>query len=152
MSATPTARLTGHRIKAGTTNVAGLTTSYLLSALPIQNDQPSDIPWEIEGSPKAVPQYARVVTNADLSVSADGYCFLEWTFSYMSMLMVSYFLSQFLSGGVQSANVTILTYNEYDNPTYLNAILNRPLFQEATWAVGGYAKLTWKFTGGVIIT
>lgn len=145
-------RKTGHRIKAGTTTVVLLTSTYAITAFPMQSDQPDDALWELAGDPKAIPTPARISSNADGSKSADGFYTFEFRFSYMTFLMVKYWLDTFLAGGVQSAAVTVMAYDETDTAVFLTALLLKPNLSEATKFTGGYTNVVWRFVLGVVIT
>lgn len=147
------ARSVGHRIRSGTHTVANLTSTYEVSALPVQSDQ-SPILWQVAGEGSTVPTPARVVTQADLSRAADGFYSFQWRFSFMTFGMVSYWLTTYLASGVRSADVTVMTYDATNTAVYLQCLINRPEFpsSEAQISPTGWSNVIWRFTRGVIIT
>jgi hypothetical protein len=149
----PVARLEGQRIRSGTYAAANLTSTYNVVDLALQSDQNDACPWTIDSAGTTPPKPARIVTNGDLSRSADGFYSWQWRMSYMTNLMVSYWLSTFLPGSAQSASVTVLTYDETDTATYWNASLWKPEFpsSDAQYAIGGWGNVIWRFTRGVQI-
>lgn len=149
----PVARAEGWRLRSGTHTAANLTSTYNVVDFAMQSDQSHAIPWTIDSAGTTPPKPARIVTNADLSRSADGFYGWQWRISYMTNLMVSYWLTDFLPGGVQSASITALTYNETDAVTYWTATLWKPEFpsSDAQYAAGGWGNVIWRFTRGVQI-
>jgi hypothetical protein len=147
----PVARATGWRLRAGTHTAAALTSTYNVVDLAIQADQNHACPWTIDSAGTTPPKPARIVTNADLSRSGDGFTSWKWRMSYMTNLMVSYWLTTFLPGGVESAEITALTYNAVDTAEYYQALIWRPEFpsSNAQHAVGGWGNVIWEFTRGV---
>lgn len=149
----PTARATGHRLRAGTYTAAQLTSTYNVVDFAVQSDQNALTPWVIDAAGTTPPKYARIVSNADLSRSADGFVSWQWRFSYKTNGMVGYWLTTFLPAGVQSAAVTALTYDETDTVTYWNATLLRTEFpsSDAQYMAGGWGSVIWRFVKGTQI-
>lgn len=149
----PVARLEGHRLRAGIHAASAVTISYNVEDFPIQVDQNDACPWGIDSSGTTPPKPARVVTNADLSRSPDGEYSWQWRISYMTNLMVDYWLATLLPGGVWSAPVTAMTYNEKDVPMFLTGKIWKPEIPspDAQYAIGGWGNVIWKFVGGVQI-
>jgi hypothetical protein len=146
----PVARATGWRLRAGTHTVANLTTTYALSALPVQADQDADWTDSLPSRLVTAPRRARIVTMADGSRQADGFFIWQWGFSYMSLGMYNYWAATFLAGGVQSAAVTAMTYTEADVAIYLQATLIRP--ETLSVYIGGYRDVIFEFSMGTVIT
>ena len=149
----PVARLEGHRLRAGTHAASAMTSTYNIVDLPIQADQNDACPWVIDAAGTMPPKPARVVTNGDLSRSPDGEYTWQWRMSYMTNLMLDYWLTAYLPAEAESANVTVMTYTKSDVAMYLTAKLWKPEFpsSEAQYAPGGWGNVIWKFVGGVQI-
>jgi len=150
----PNARNTGHRIRSGLQTAAAMTSTYEVESLPVQSDQPDADAWTIAGDGTTPPRPARVIVNADLSVSADGFLEFEWRMSYMSFGMLDYWLTTFLPSGVQDADVTVMTYNERDVAMYVQCKMRKPVFPSADAQVvpGGWGNVIWRFKKGVEVT
>lgn len=149
----PTARSTGQRIAAGTITAAALTSTYLITALPVQSDQAFDTPWIVASSLCTTPTPARITTNADLSRSADGFYAWRLGFSYMTFDMFGYWLSTFFPGDVWSAPVTIMDYSDTNEAMFFNATLWRPNApsDKAQYITGGWARVIFEVTKGTQI-
>lgn len=147
----PTARNTGHRIRSGTHAAAAITSTYDVSALTQQADQTIEIPWVIARDDTLIPRHARIVKNADGSKSRDGFVRFKWRMSYMTFLMMDFWLDSFLASGAESANVTVRTFDEQDAEVYYQGIIYRPPFdgQNPRPAPGGWADVVWEFDNGV---
>lgn len=146
----PVARSTGHRLRSGIYVPSDVGTGYAISALAVQSDQGS-LPWVIDASGTTPPKSARVVTNADLSVSEDGFLDWAWRMSYMTNAMLAHWLTTFLPGGVQSKDVTAMTYDATDTAMFIQGLIKRPEFPgpDAQYAIGGWANVIWRFSRGV---
>lgn len=123
---------TDYRLALGTLSAAALTTSYLLSALPLQSDQLSTLvnPWDLVGDDGSTfPRAARYVTMADGSQRADGFIQWDWVFPYWTEGMVAYFENAFF-GIYQSALVTARTRTHTGVYQTYNATLLRPIPNE----------------------
>lgn len=138
---------TGHRIASGTIAKASLTTTYLLSALTKQSDQ-TVIEWVVNSTPPVKQRVRRAISGKD---SRDGFYRFTWTFSIMSYGMYSYFISQFLSG-VESAAVTVLTYDATNTAKYYQCTLHRPSEDSLDLVAIGARPVVFEFTHGVDIT
>lgn len=149
----PTGRKTGQKIISGTVASSALTSSYLVTAFPVQADQNDSCPWIIAGDGTTTPTAARISTNADLSRSPDGFYSFAWRMVYMTFGMTSYWINTLLPGGVWSAPVTVLTYDENDLAVYLQATLWRPNYpgSDAQYMPGGWGNVIWRFNAGTII-
>jgi hypothetical protein len=149
----PVARLEGHRLRAGTHAASALTSTYNVEDFPVQSDQNDACPWTIDGAGTTPPKPARIVTNGDLSRSPDGEYTWQWRMSYMTNGMLSYWLATFLPGGVESANVTVMTYDKTDTAMFLTAKLWLSDFPgpDAQYANGGWGNVIWRFVAGVQI-
>jgi len=149
----PNARNTGQRIRTGLQTAASMTSTYEVEALPVQSDQTDAEWWTIASDGTTVPRPARLITNADLSVSADGFLEFEWRMSYMTFGMVDYWLTTFLPSSAQDADVTVMTYNERDVAMYVQCRMRKPVFPsaDAQIAPGGYSVI-WRFRKGVEVT
>lgn len=147
------ARKTLQRLRAGTFTSADLGSTYEIGQLATQSDQTSGIPWIIAADGTTTPTPARITTNADLSRSPDGFYSWSWRMSYFTFGMTDFWLTTFLPGGVFSAPVTVMTYDEADGALFLNATIWRPTFpsDKAQNAPAGFGNIVWDFTRGVII-
>lgn len=146
----PVARLTGHRLRAGTHTAAALTSTYNVEDFAVQADQNHATSWCIDSAGTTPPKAARIVQNADLSRSSDGFHAWQWRMSYMTNLMVAYWHTTFLPAGVQSALVTVLAYDETDAVTYWNATLLRTEYPsaDAQYMAGGWGSVIHRFVKG----
>ena len=149
----PAARQEGHRLAPGTLTAASLTSTYNVVDLPVQSDMNDACPWAVDATGTTPPTPARVVTNADESRSADGAYSWQWRMPYMTFGALAYWLTTYLPGGVESANVTVMTYTENDVAMYLTAKLWKPEFpsSDAQYAIGGWGNVIWRFKAGVQI-
>lgn len=149
----PTARSTGQRIAAGTLTASALTTTYLITALPVQSDMDSSTPWILSAALCQTPTPARVVTNADLSRSADGFYSWQIGFDYMTLGATDYWNSTFIPGEAWSAPITIMDYNENNEAMFFNALIWKPNYpsDKAQYIVGGWAKVIYSITRGTQI-
>lgn len=151
----PTMRLIGHRIRAGTQTVANITSTYEVTALPVQADMDTLplVEWLPPTAQSTPPTRARIETAADGTRLADGFYQFEWRFSYFTFNMLSHWLTTFLPSGVESAAVSVMTYDNTNTAVYLNCTLERPALPgDAQPAPGGWADIVFRFTGGTIIT
>lgn len=146
----PTARGTGQRIAAGTLSAAALTNAYDITALPVQSDQDFSCPWILSASLCTTPTPARVTTNGDLSRSADGFTSWRIGFTYMTFGMTSYWNDTFLPGGVWSAPITIMDYDEDNQAVFYQATIYRPNYpsDKAQYITGGWARVTYDIAKG----
>lgn len=149
-----TARLTGHRIRAGTQIVANVTTAYAITAFPAQTDMVNGEQWlapVAQGT--TIPKRARISRLADGTARADGFYTWQWKFSYWTHDMLSYFLTTYLGSGVESALCTVMAYDNTDTAVYLTATVYRPqLPGDGDAVVGGWRDVIIRFSGGAIIT
>lgn len=149
----PTARSTGQRIAAGTLTAAALTDAYAITALPVQSDQGLGVPWILSAGLCATPTPARVTTNADLSRSPDGFYSWKIGFRYMTFDMTDYWNDTFLPGGVWSAPITIMDYNETNQAMFFTATIWRPNYpsDKAGYITGGWSPVIYDITAGTQI-
>lgn len=145
----PTARLTAQRIRSGTQAVVDVTTAYAVTARTVQSDQ-DIIPWALAASLTTAPRRARASVMADESAYEDGTYRFQWGVSIMTHLMYKVWCDDFLPSGAARANVTVMTYDEYDVAVYLQCKIIRPT--SLNRVIGGYRDVIWEFAGGVIIT
>lgn len=149
-----TARLTGHRIRSGTQTVGNVTSTYAVTAFPIQTDMTHGELWyapDAQGT--TIPKRARRSLMADGSARRDGFYEWQWRFRYWTHDMLAYFLTNYLSSGAQSALVTVMTYDETDTAVYLTCTVYRPELPGDGEAVpGGWKDVIIHFRGGEIIT
>ena len=150
----PTMRLIGHRIRAGTHTVVNITSTYEVTALPVQGDMDTyPIEWLPPDDSSTPPVRARIETAADGTRLSDGFYEFQWRFSYMTFGMLTHWLNTFLPSGAESAAVSVMTYDNTNTAVYLNCTLIRPTLPgDAAPAPGGWRDITFRFTGGTIIT
>jgi hypothetical protein len=151
----PVARKTGWRIKSGINAVAAVTSSYAVEAIALQSDQDFSTPWTINGLASDPPTLSRVDVYLDQSKQGDGGVKLKWHMDYMTHGMFGYWLSTYLPGvtyvsKLQSAPVTIMTYDQTDTAVFIQENLYLP--ETLTPAVGGWKDIDWIFDGGYKIT
>lgn len=148
----PTARKTGHRIRAGLYAAAALTSTYEVRQMAIQSDQPLTAPWGINSRESKPPAPARITSNADKSKSIDGFLNCSLKMSYMTFGMWGYWLDSFLPGNAESSDVTVMVYDEEDVEVYLQGLIYRPRPGNGMVAVqGGWAEVEWVIERGVVI-
>lgn len=148
----PNGRNSGQRIRSGLYAAGALTSTYEVSRLAVQSDQPLSIPWGIDSFASRPPIPARITTNADLSRTPDGFYEFDWVTSYHTFGMFGYWVASFLPADVESADVTVMTYDEEDAAMYLQALIHRPHPGDGMTAVkGGWGDIHWRFTRGVAI-
>lgn len=133
---------------------AGVPVAYAVESIALQSDQDFSTPWEINSWKSDFLELPSVFNAADQSKRAMGGIKFKWVFDYMTIGMLSYWLTNFLPGlsfttGLQSAYVTVLTYTSTDQPVYIQAQIYTP---SKTPQVGGYTDVTFQFEGGVIVT
>lgn len=149
----PVARLTGHRLRSGLHTAANVTTAYAVEDIALQADMSHATPWTVDAAGTTPPKKARIVINADLSRSGDGFATWKWRMSYMTHGAISYWLTTFLPGGVESADVTAMTYDETDTAVFYQALIWKPVFpsENAQYAPSGYGNVIWEFSRAVQI-
>jgi hypothetical protein len=147
-------RLTGQRLRSGLWIVADLTSTYEIEALAAASDQDDQSLWTIAGDGSQPVQPARISSNADGSVSADGFMNFSWRFSYLTFGMTTAWLTNCGLTSARSAPVTVMTYDETDAAVFLTALAIRPLLPgpDAQYAPGGYSNVIMRFTNAVLIT
>jgi len=146
-----TARATGWRLRSGIWQPADVTDSYAVYSFPIQNDQ-SFIRWEINGDGSNPLAPARIVSTGDLMRSADGFYTFSWLMDYLTFGMLDYMLDTFLPGGVESAEVTAMTYDDLNAAQFVQCIIHRPRPGSGMqYAPAGWAAVNWQFERGVIV-
>lgn len=150
----PTLRLIGHKISAGHITVAAMGAVATIMNLTRQTDMAAYNLWLPPNADKStIPTPAQVTTTLGNVRSAEGFYTWQWVFDYMTHDMYSYWRTTFLPSGIQSANVTVLAYDDTDAVVYLQAVMGRPSVGAGlTVAPGGYTDVTFTFTQGVIIT
>lgn len=148
-----TARLTAQRIASGTISASSLTSAYAITALPVQSDMDSSTPWILAASLCTTPTPARITTNADQSRSADGLTTWRIGFSFMTFGATDYWNDTFLPGGVWSAPITIMDYDENNQSVFYQATLYRPNYpsDKAQYITGGWARVIYDVAAGVQI-
>lgn len=146
----PVGRQTGHRLRSGLWLPTDVDSSYAVSALPVQTDMGLLPLWGINAQESDPPKYARITTNADLSQSGDGFLTFSWVFSFMTFLMLDAWFDSFLPSGIQSAPVTVMTYDETEVARFIQATLLRTVFpsQEARAVPSGWGGVKWTFVLG----
>lgn len=144
-------RSTGHRLRSGLWTPSDVGSAYEVEALPMQTGQNDACPWTIAGNGTTPPKHKRIVQNADESWSPDGTTEWAWRMDYMTFGMLDYWLSAFLPGGVETANVTVMTYTAVDAAVFYQALIKRPDFPgpDAQYAPGGWGNVIWRFSRGV---
>jgi hypothetical protein len=149
----PVARSIGQRIRAGTHTAASLTTTYLITSLPVQADQNDSTPWIVNAALCTTPTPARITTNADLSRSPDGYYSWQIGFDYMTFGMTDHWNGTFIPGGGYSAPITIMDYNEENQAMFFTGEIWRPNYpsDKAQYIIGGWAKVIYDIRRGVQI-
>lgn len=141
----------GHKLAAGTLDVAGMAAVDPIINWARVTGQIHDWFAPAQQTPPEPPVY---IETLDGGIREHGYDRLEWRFSKWDFAQVEYLYDTFLASGVQTAPVTILTYDEVDTAVYLNCILHRPTITKGTLIdQGGFLyDVILRFRGGVIIT
>lgn len=141
----PVARSTGQRIAAGTISASSLTSAYAITALPVQSDQSFDTPWILSARISTTPTPARVTTTGDLSRDPDGLTAWRIGFSYMSFGMTSYWNDTFIPGGAWWAYITIMDYDENNQPVFYQGKIWKPNYpsDKALYVTGGWASVVY---------
>ena len=149
----PVGRSSGQRIRAGTWTAADLTDTYAVINLPVQSDQDSSCPWILAGALSGTPTPARITQNADLSVSPDGFYSSRFGFRYLTFGMYEYFNGTFIPGGAWSAPVTVMDYDDYNQPFFMTATIIRPKApsDKAQYITGGWGNVIFDLVKGVQI-
>jgi hypothetical protein len=147
----PVARSTGQRIRAGVWTPADVTDAYAITALPVQSDQNDSCPWILNAELSKTPTPARVVTQADLSRGADGFTAWQWGFDYMTLAMTNFWNTSFIPGGAWSYPVTVMDYNENNQPVFYTAEIWRVDYpsDKAQYLPGGWGKVIFELKRGV---
>lgn len=150
----PIARLTGHRIRTGTQIVADVTSTYAITAFPAQTDMTGGVLWYApDARGTTIPRRARRSLLADGTARRDGFYEWQWKFTYWTHDMLGYFLTTYLSSGVQSALATVMAYDETDTAMYLTCTVYRPeLPGDGEAVIGGWKDVIIRFRGGAVIT
>lgn len=100
--------------------------------------------------------FARVTTNADLSISGDGFFSFAWGFGFWTEDQMGYILNTAFGGanayGLMSIPVTVQTFAETDYVAF-HAILARPIWgTHYQTQDGGYDNVVLNFTKGKVIS
>ena len=153
---TVNSRGTDHRLRSGTQAVVDVTTTYALSAITVPSDELADADfYVVAGDGSECPLPARISQTADGGLSSDGFMTFSWRIPYMTFGMVTNFLAAAGLTSARSAPVTVMTYDEVNQPVFLQAIIVRPQFgrsQDASYAPDGYRNVVWRFVNGIVIT
>ena len=141
---------TGHKLAAGTLDVAGMGAVDPITSWAKVSDQFHD--W-LAPADQSVPETAVYIETLEGGVREHGYRRLDWQFSLWTPGQMEYLYDTFLASGVQTAPVTILTYDATEDAVYLNCILHRPTLAKGTLIRQDYLyDVILRFTGGVVIT
>jgi hypothetical protein len=154
----PSARNDDPRLRSGIYGSSGITSAYAVSAWTVASDQKQNgvivAPW-IGPYQMIPPRRARVTIAADGTAREDGfYSGIFGPFDYWTFGQMSYFTSTYLSGGVLSALVSMMVWDENDSALYLNATIYRPIinsqFRDMEPAPGGWQNIGIRYGFGEI--
>lgn len=147
-------RQAGQRYRAGIWTVSDLTDDYELSKLSVPSDGIFDEEmWCISSEGSTPPQPARVSSNADGSVSDDGFYTWKSRLSYVTFDAMPILWTALGLTNSRSADVTVMEYNELNVAIFLTAKVIKPTFpsNEAIMLPGGWS-IVLTFVNGEIIT
>lgn len=148
----PNERKTGQRIREGLHDATDVDASYEVIQLPTQADQDDPDWWVIDGWRSTPAKRARRSKLADGSATRDGFYSFQWVISYKTFDMLAYWNGRFLPDGAEAAPVTVMTYDENDDPIFLQCMINRPdLPGDGDPTFGGWMNVRYVFDFGEVI-
>lgn len=119
-------RLIYHSLYAGHTSASSLDEDDYIINFPLQSDQ-TIIPWTNPLlTADLYPAPAQVVDSLSDKRYANGRTGFTWTFDKITPLMLAYLRTTFATGGTYWGDVTVLTYDTSELPTYWHARVKFP--------------------------
>lgn len=130
--------------------------AYLLTAFPVQSDQPSIflVPW---GPPSdngtSYPAPLRYGEYSDQTQWSDGGFVFQWTLAYVTELMLAYLYTTFWPLGIESNQVTVKTRMDSGEFAIFHCFANRPRRnQDYRRGYRGVEDLVIRFVSGVLVS
>lgn len=142
------ARPSGHKIGAGTLNIAGVDALTAITAWTPQTDQGLIIPWSAPSYDLSTLPDQIIEDYLSGSSRKHGYLNWRWVFPHWTSDMYVYWMTNIMSNAV-SASVSVLTYNKAETGIYIAAIAKEP---EVTPTTGVAFSAVVEFDYGELIT
>lgn len=153
----PVARLYAYRIVPGVQNIATINAATPIKNWTLQSDQNYVFRWMPPDDPPAEAEDPRTFREpvsgkqADFGLRTHGYLQAQWAFKYWTFGQYAYVRSQFFSGGVKYAPVSVLSYDD-NVAQYVSCIMYDPKYTGGlVRQVGGYGVVVQFDAGEAIV-
>jgi hypothetical protein len=146
-----------HKLVAGHQSAATMAAATKIRDWPVQTDMGQWMDWLPPSDPAGwVPKYpdGQIVTAADGTRKGRGFLVCRFVFDRLTYDMLSYIYTNFLPSGVQSADVTIATYDDEGAVVYMQGEMSRPVagVTMTHWQGRGWQSVRFDITQGVVVT